>query len=214
MINNYKHIIWDWNGTLWNDSWLCFELTNTMLADRNMPAMSQELYQSIMRFPIKDYYSDLGFDYVEESYEKLAKEFISIYESRRFECKLQAGVEEVLTTIRQRGLTQSVLSAYKHDTLVQAINYFDLTEYFDDIIGLDDIYAESKVQNGIKYIKSLGVDNSDVLFVGDTTHDFEVAEAMGVDCVLVESGHNSRLRLEQCNVPVFSSLGDLLVLNR
>jgi len=212
MINSYKHIIWDWNGTLWNDSWLCFELTNNMLSDRNMPAMSQELYQSIMRFPIKDYYSDLGFDYVDESYEELAKEFIGIYESRRFECKLQDGVNDVLGAIRKRGLSQSVLSAYKHDTLLQAIQYFRLTDYFDDIIGLDDIYAESKVENGIKYIKSLGVDNSDVLFVGDTTHDFEVAQAMNVDCVLVESGHNSRLRLEQCDVPVFSSLKELAMM--
>jgi len=105
-----------------------------------------------------------------------------------------------------------VLSAYKHDTLLQAIQYFRLTDYFDDIIGLDDIYAESKVENGIKYIKSLGVDNSDVLFVGDTTHDFEVAQAMNVDCVLVESGHNSRLRLEQCDVPVFSSLKELAMM--
>lgn len=211
MIKNYKHIIWDWNGTLWNDSWLCFELTNNMLAERNMPAMSQKLYQSIMRFPIKDYYSDLGFDYVDESYEKLANEFIDEYERRRFECKLQPNVKETLTAVSKQGLTQSVLSAYKHDTLLQAIQYFELTGYFDDIIGLDDIYAESKVANGIKYINSIGLDNSEVLFVGDTTHDFEVAEAMNVACVLVESGHNSRLRLEQCDVPVFSSLQELLV---
>lgn len=211
MIRDYKHIIWDWNGTLWNDSWLCFELTNNMLAERAMPAMSQELYQSIMRFPIKDYYSDLGFDYVDESYEKLANEFMDVYESRRFECELQPKVKETLTSISKLGLTQSVLSAYKHDTLLQAIQFYQLTDYFDDIIGLDDIYAESKVANGIKYINSLGIDNSDVLFVGDTTHDFEVAEAMNVACVLIESGHNSRLRLEQCDVPVFSSLHELLV---
>jgi len=210
MIRKYKHVIWDWNGTLWNDSWLCFELTNAMLAERSMPAMSQELYQSIMRFPIRDYYSDLGFDYGIESYEDLATEFIEEYESRRFECKLQPESEHVLKQVKGDGIGQSVLSAYKHDTLLQAINYFGLPDYFSDIIGLDDIYADSKVDNAIAYISRIGLDKGDVLFVGDTVHDFEVAQAIGTDCVLVESGHNSRSRLVECGVPVFSTLGELI----
>ena len=211
MIKNYKHIIWDWNGTLWDDSWLCFEITNQMLSKRSMAAMSQELYQRIMRFPIKDYYIDLGFDYTRESYAELAQEFIDMFEMRRFECKLQDGAVDVLQGIAGSSITQSVLSAYKHDTLLQAVRYFGLLDFFDDIIGLDDIYAESKVDNGLKYMDSLSYDIREVLFIGDTIHDFEVAQAMGIDCVLVESGHNSRLRLEDCNVPVLSTLHGLLL---
>ena len=211
MIKNYKHIIWDWNGTLWDDSWLCFEITNQMLSKRFMAAMSQELYQRIMRFPIKDYYIDLGFDYTRESSAELAQEFIDMFETRRFECKLQDGAVDVLQGIAGSSITQSVLSAYKHDTLLQAVRYFGLLDFFDDIIGLDDIYADSKVDNGLKYMDSLSYDIREVLFIGDTIHDFEVAQAMGIDCVLVESGHNSRLRLEDCNVPVLSTLHGLLL---
>jgi hypothetical protein len=32
-----------------------------------------------------------------------------------------------------------------------------------------------------------------------------VAEAMGVRCILIASGHNSRFRLNACGVPVFDS---------
>ena len=39
--------------------------------------------------------------------------------------------------------------------------------------------------------------------------DFEVAEAMGVDCVLLTSGHQSRKRLEECGVKLFDSVGDV-----
>ena len=28
----YKHAIWDWNGTLLNDTWLCVEVLNSLLA--------------------------------------------------------------------------------------------------------------------------------------------------------------------------------------
>lgn len=208
MFCQYKHIIWDWNGTLLDDSWLCFEITNFMLSKRGMPPMSQQMYETIMRFPIIEYYRDLGFDFVTESYEVLAKEFIDIYESRRSECKLQNGANEILNIIHNSGLTQSVLSAYKQKTLTEVVENFGLSYFFDDVIGLADIYAVSKIENGIEYISRLPFNKEEILFIGDTTHDSETAQAMGVDCVLVESGHNSRARLKACGSPVFSSLGE------
>ena len=36
------------------------------------------------------------------------------------------------------------------------------------------------------------------LMIGDTDHDAEVAAAMGVDCVLLSCGHQSREKLEKC----------------
>ncbi|HSR88152.1 MAG TPA: HAD hydrolase-like protein, partial [Pontiella sp.] len=74
---------------------------------------------------------------------------------------------------------------------------------------LNDIYAAGKVENGKQYIARQATDPEHVLFVGDTVHDFEVAQAMGVNCVLVACGHNSRPRLDACGVPVFKSLAEV-----
>lgn len=41
--------------------------------------------------------------------------------------------------------------------------------------------------------------------VGDTPHDKQVADAMGVSCALVACGHTSRGRLEKVGVPVFEN---------
>ena len=102
-----------------------------------------------------------------------------------------------------------MLSAYEQKALLEATTHFELTGFFDDIIGLNDIYAHGKVENGKRYMAKLNIDPSDVLFIGDTVHDFEVAEAMGVQCILVANGHNSRERLEACGVPVLDSLAGL-----
>ena len=41
--------------------------------------------------------------------------------------------------------------------------------------------------------------------IGDTQHDYEVAQALGIDCVLVANGHHSRQRLEAvCDIVVDS----------
>jgi len=205
----YKQIIWDWNGTLWNDTWLCVEINNHMLERRNLPAITIETYRAKLCFPVSNYYCQLGFDYETDPYNRLAEEFIAEYERRRFECELHPEARALIDFFRGLELSQAVLSAYQQDALRQATDYFELTPFFDDIIGLNDIYAAGKVENGKQYIAGLPVDPAEVLFIGDTLHDFEVAEAMGVQCVLVANGHNGRERLETSGVPVFDSLSEL-----
>lgn len=208
-MTRYRYIIWDWNGTLWDDTWLCVEINNHMLERRGLSKIDMALYRDRLCFPVDQYYCQLGFNYDQDPYPALAEEFIEEYERRRFECALQDGAAELIGSLHDRGIPQAVLSAYQHDTLLQAVDYFGLTEYFDDIIGLNDIYAYGKVENGRKYISGLDIDPAQVLFVGDTVHDFEVAKAMGVDCMLVSNGHNSRPRLEACGVPVLDSIQEV-----
>ena len=58
----YKHIMWDWNGTLLNDSHMAVMVINQTLAKRDMPTIDHERYQQIFGFPVIDYYRRLGFD--------------------------------------------------------------------------------------------------------------------------------------------------------
>lgn len=204
----FKHIIWDWNGTLWNDTELCTEINNHMLQRRGLPGITVDTYRAKLCFPVDQYYSQLGFDYAKDSYKKLAEEFIAEYTDRRYECPLHDGARELIAELQSLEISQAILSAYQHDALMQAMNHFELLAYFDAVIGLNDIYAAGKVENGLKYIETLGIEKSDVLFIGDTIHDFEVAQAMGVNCILIACGHNSRPRLEACGVPVFDSYSE------
>ena len=206
---NFKHIIWDWNGTLWDDAVLCTDINNNMLRRRNLPLITVDDYRDKLVFPISDYYARIGFDCEAESYEALAREYIGEYEQLRFDCPLRTGAISLLDDLRKRAIPQAVLSAYEQVALEEALTYYNLTGYFTDIIGLNDIYATGKVENGLKYMERLGIDPQAVLFIGDTIHDFEVSQAMGVQCVLVGGGHNSKSRLEACGVPVFDSLGDI-----
>lgn len=205
----FKHIIWDWNGTLWDDTWLCVEINNHMLQRRGLPEIDISLYQDKLCFPVDQYYCQLGFNYETDPYKVLAEEFIAEYTERRYECPLHQGAVDFIAELKVAGIPQAVLSAYQQDTLLEAVRYFKLAEFFDDVIGLNDIYAAGKVENGLNYIDGLDVEKTDVLFLGDTVHDYEVAEAMGVDCALIAHGHNSRPRLEACGVPVFDSMSEV-----
>jgi phosphoglycolate phosphatase len=206
----YKHIIWDWNGTLLNDAWMAVMVINKVLSKRNMATITEEHYQQIFGFPVIDYYRRLGFDFVDESFEVVGTEFIDGYEDHRYEVALHEGVEETLDQLAAKGVGHSILSAYKQNTLDDLVAHFGLSEKFEKIIGLDNHYAHSKVENGIDWMKELALDPSEVLFVGDTEHDFEVSQAIGVDCVLIPGGHQTREALASTGAKIINKVSDLL----
>ena len=78
----------------------------------------------------------------------------------------------------------------------ELMDHFEIEEHFIGIEGLDNIKAESKVQKGKDLIKSHSIRFEETLLVGDTLHDFEVAQQIGVDCLLISNGHQSLNRLK------------------
>ncbi len=204
-----RHVIWDWNGTLLDDAWLCREIMNGQLRKRGLPTLSAERYEAIFDFPVEGYYRKVGFDWKKESFEEAGTEFIVEYERRKTECRLQIGAKELLKCVESAGLSQAVLSAYSHGSLETFLGHFGVRSHFRSVAGSRNHYAEGKVEDGLRMLQELHVSPSETLLIGDTTHDAEVARAMGVGCVLIPCGHNSRDRLDRCGVEVVAGLGDL-----
>ena len=59
------------------------------------------------------------------------------------------------------------------------------------------------------YMRRKGIDPEEALFVGDTVHDFEVAQSIGCRCVLIAGGHQSVERLAATGTAVLDSLAEL-----
>jgi phosphoglycolate phosphatase len=82
--------------------------------------------------------------------------------------------------------------------------------FFTRICGLDDHYAFGKTEIGLQLVSEVGIDKSKMLFIGDTRHDAEVAEEIGIACILIPNGHHSEGRLQKLGVPMVSSLKALI----
>lgn len=202
----YRHIVWDWNGTLIDDVWLCVDVVNAMLRERGLPLIDPDAYRSAFGFPVINYYRHLGFDFGRESFEQLSHLYIAAYQDRREECALHPRTREVLGAIRDAGLGQSILSAYEQDMLDTLVDRMDLRRYFDHLMGNDNIYAAGKVERGRMLLARIGLPPSQVVMIGDTEHDHEVAAALGMDCLLVEHGHHTRSRLQRLGRKVLPTL--------
>ena len=206
----YDHIIWDWNGTLLNDTWLCVKVMNEMLSKRNLPLITLDIYRNIFNFPVKNYYRELGYDFEKESFEEVGMEFMVLYNQRQHECKLHDEVLPVLTEIVNRGYSQSILSAREQADLRSEITERKVDHFFQFVYGLDDHFAHGKTDVGFSLVRELNLPGKRLLFIGDTMHDSEVAGEIGVNCILIPNGHHSTVRLEKCNRLIIHSLTELL----
>ena len=201
-----QHVVWDWNGTLLDDTGLCIDIMNDLLGERGMPPIDLARYQEIFDFPVIDYYRRLGFDLEREPFAIVGAEFIHRYETRRQEAGLHPEVSAALDAVAKHRIPQSVLSAYHHSTLESFLLHVGLRHYFTTVLGSDNVYAEGKIEQGRRWMKSIGLTPDCVLLVGDTTHDFDVAAAMGCPCLLIADGYHPRAKLDPLGAPVLDGL--------
>ncbi len=205
----YTHILWDFNGTILDDIDAGIKSVNKLLSDRGLPLLdSKDRYYEVFGFPIIDYYSRLGFDFDKEPYEVIAPLWVEQYMENVKESPIFDDIFRTVELFRKRGLSQIVLSATELEMLKKQLDMVNCLDLFDEVLGIDNIYAASKVSlaQGWKTKNP----NSVPLMIGDTVHDAEVAEKIGADCILIARGHQSRKILEKAGCPIFENLEDAM----
>lgn len=207
----YKHIIWDYNGTLLNDASLCVEIINELLEKRGLKTMSLQKYKETFDFPVKDYYKRAGFDFKKESFEIVGSEFIKEYDKRQVTTNLHDGAISLLQEIKNKGVKQSILSAREITPLLHELKNLNIFNCFEEVVGLNNYYAGSKLEIGKQLISKINVPKNEILMIGDTKHDAEVAKGIGIDCILISHGHHTKEKLQTCGLEVFENFEEVKI---
>jgi len=205
-----RSVIWDWNGTLLNDLDFCISTINQLLEKRDLPPLDHIQYKEVFSFPVKDYYAAIGFDFSKEDFSIPAREFIDLYDNGVKNCDLHQSARNVLDFFQKSGKRQFVLSAMQQNMLLETLDHQNILRYFEGIAGLNDHYAASKIERGEQLILSNHIQKEKAVMIGDTIHDYEVAEKLGINCILIANGHQSKERLETTGAFIANKLEDLM----
>lgn len=199
------YVLWDWNGTLLDDVQAAVDVNNEVFPRFGLPPPGGVMdYHRLFRFPVREYYRDLGV--TDELFPAVAGAWSEGYMVKSQGCKLHSHALEALEAFRRADLKQVILSASKEEYLHRQLEQYPIGHYFAAALGLDHIYATSKVDLAKDFLKDHGVDPRQAVFLGDTLHDAEVAQAIGCGCVLIAGGHQPINTLHTANVPVFDDL--------
>ena len=208
MANSKKMIIFDWNGTLIDDVWLNLNAINAVLEKRGIKPITVEYYRENFCFPVSIFYKELGLDLSE--WDEIAQEFGRHYISDIEKVKLFPDVVTSLEELKKAGIETGIFSAMEHKMLNKHVEMLRISQYFRFIEGIENNYAEGKTHLCKKILEKSGYSEKEILFVGDTCHDYETAKTIGCDIALVSRGHNTAEILKNTGAPVFRSLTELL----
>ncbi len=208
----YTHVIWDFNGTILDDVQAGIRAINRMLAARGLATLDTlEAYRAAFGFPVEKYYREIGLDTQKEDFKTvLAPEWVALYNEYSKASPLYEGVAPLAQALRARGVRQSILSASERGMLEQQLGERGALDWFDEIWATDSIHAYGKFGLADAWCEAHAGERA--VLLGDTLHDFEVAQRMGVDCILVAAGHHSFERLNTCGVPVVHDLSECAAL--
>jgi phosphoglycolate phosphatase len=204
---NYDLVIWDWNGTLLDDTEMCYTIANEMRQERGMSLMEGvEEYRRYFTFPVVDYYRRMGYSFETEPFENISRQFVSMYAARYPTSSLQPCAKEALAAVLETGARQVLLSATGQDRLDEQVEFFQLNQYFERVIGNSNNLAHGKADYAKEFLRESGVDPARALFVGDTDHDFEIASSIGCGCALLTAGHQTIEHLSTLGATLVSTL--------
>ncbi|PEL07017.1 HAD hydrolase-like protein [Bacillus sp. AFS017336] len=210
----YSTIIFDLDGTLLDTAegiMIGANYTAIQMGASELTVKQQKNF--IGPPPIKSFMNECGFT------EEQAREAVKIYRNRykekgKFEAKHYRFIEELLTALKEKSYTTAVATLKRDDLAKEILKNFELSAYFDSIIGVDDADTLNKSDLIIMCLNELGQnDLSKVVMIGDSIHDANGAKEVGIDFIAVTYGYGFKNKVDvlQCkHVYISESAEDLI----
>lgn len=205
------HILWDWNGTLFDDIDAVVDATNETFLSYGLPVLDLAAFRAVYTRPIWACYERLlGRPLHAGEWERLDGAFHDSYHRLMARCGLAAEARATLALLARAGHTQSLLSMWLHDRLTVAVREHGIDGLFRRVDGLRSEEAGgSKTEFMVRHVAALGVDAAEVLVIGDSIDDAVAARHVGARAVLYAGGVQGREALAGFGVPVLERLSDV-----
>lgn len=216
-----RHVIWDWNGTLFDDQRLVTAATNASLRAVGCALLDEERYRDLYRRPLQEFYfSMVGRPYSAGEWELIDDAFAQTYAAGIATCGLAVDALVAMDSWAPHG--QSLLSMYDHDKLVPLVDSLGLGTRLNRVDGRPPArdygpkakYLATHLTHLQERDPSLLVDQ--IALVGDCVDDALAALEVGATAVLYTGGSSSRTNLEAAGLglPIVDTLTEAVALLR
>ena len=196
---NCNTIFFDFDGTLVNSIGLFVKIVNETLRHFEYPELSAVEIKFKLTRPIQNLFVDYV---VEQRVDEITKFFRKIEHERHTpeHFGLIEGVNETIKFLKEKNFKLAIITNKENFPVKQFLKELDLANYFDLIIGRDDVQNSKPHPESIeKALQFFKVKKESAMLIGDTLNDILAAREAKINCAAVLSGAGTEEELKKEN---------------
>ena len=205
----YRLIVFDWDGTLIDSAGTIVQCIQDAARDMALEVPDRERASHVIGLGLHDSLRHAVPGLAPERYVEFASHYRRHFLARQDSMLLFPGVRELLETLsRERSL--AIATGKSRRGLDRALEADGLGRYFAASRCADETHPKPHPAMLLELMEQLAVASGQVLMIGDTSHDLEMANAAGVDALAVTYGAHPEEGLRACSpLGCVSSVGEL-----
>ena len=188
MPRRYPLIVFDWDGTLFDSAAVIAEGIQQAARDMRLPVPDRETASHVIGLGLGDSLRHAMPTLPAERYQEFLALYRGYFIEREDSLTLFAGVPELLSELKERGHRLAVATGKPRRGLDRALQSSGLGALFAATRCGDETQPKPHPAMLLELMDQLQLRASDLLMIGDTSHDLGMAKGAGVDAVAVSYG--------------------------
>ena len=194
---SYPLVVFDWDGTIIDSAATIAECIRRSAADLALPVPSREQASHVIGLGLHDALRGAVPELTAERYPEFVARYRAHFYAKQDEMELFEGMRELIRDLASRR-TLAIATGKSRRGLERNLASTGLAAYFKASRCADETHPKPHPAMLLELMEELNVRRNEVLMVGDTSHDLEMARAAGVDALAVTYGAHPADALRGC----------------
>ncbi|MDP9126954.1 MAG: HAD family hydrolase [Pseudomonadota bacterium] len=207
-----KNLVFDWNGTLFDDIHALHASTNRLLELEGHQPVTLDTFRDNYTVPLEDLYRKMGFDQTQVarlmSLENSS--FHDSYEAMAETTQLREGARDILIHVRDHKVQSVILSNHIVDPICAQLRRLEIDHLFFEVLAYADRATQfrdmTKGERLRRFMVKHDLSPEHTIIVGDSVEEIHIGREQGFVSVAITGGCASeeRLRAENPNYLIHS----------
>ena len=193
----YKMIVFDWDGTVFDSTGLIADLIRLSCTEVWFTDPGEHAASYVIGMGLPQAFAMLVPQASHEQINQILERYRYHYLQQRNSVKLFKEVVPLLTSLRDLGVICTVATGKSRAGLNRTMAECQVAHFFAASRCADECFSKPHPQMLEQLLNEFSLAPNHALMIGDTTHDLNMAHALGVPAVSVQSGAHSLQLLQQ-----------------
>ncbi|GLR25890.1 MULTISPECIES: HAD-IA family hydrolase [Limnobacter] len=205
----YKMVVFDWDGTILDSTGAITRAIQRSCVDVGLPDPGPEIASYVIGLGLSDALRHAAPGATDAQIKGLVEGYRRHYLATDHELQIFDGVVPLLQALNERGVLCTVATGKSRQGLNRAMAQSGTGRYFSASRCADECFSKPHPQMLHELMAEFALEPEDLVMIGDTTHDLQMAQSAGVHSVAVQSGaHTPALLATVPHLIAFPSINE------